>query len=135
MKKSVAILLGLDFLVGAKLGLAADAACKNQSETVVIQDVGDGDHVAARIPTDRGALEPHVRIKNGGIAGMTFYLNGKPMTDKTIPKAARSCIKSTFSSDNQHSSKLFDWLSPLLRRSNLSAHSPSTRPISIANGE
>jgi hypothetical protein len=75
MKKVVAILLGLTFIVGFKPELAAAAvACKTQSETVVLHEVRDGDHIAAKIPTDRGPLEFHVQIKAGKVAKMTFYL-------------------------------------------------------------
>ena len=106
-------MLGLTFVVGLEPELAAAAGvCKAQSKTVELRDVGDGDHIAASIPTVRGLLEIHAQITTGKVAGMTFYLGGKEMMHSKVPKAARSCIKSASTDDWHYSFALADWLIP-----------------------
>ena len=113
MKKFVAILIALTSVVGFEAEFtAAAASCKAESKNIELPDAGDGDHIAAKIPTVRGALEIYVQIKTGKVAGMTFYLDGKEMKNSEVPKAARSCIKSASMDGWRHSSALLDWLIP-----------------------
>ncbi|MFI5119170.1 MAG: hypothetical protein ACHQM4_02085 [Thermoanaerobaculia bacterium] len=123
---------GLRWLVPLSLSLAlavsaAAAPCSSKTYELNVPDAAtlqlkDGDHVIAKLTTDRGPFEVHVHVSGKSISDHEFWVNGKRLREgkeSDLKPEVLKCLKA----QNASLPTAEDWIAAAARvASNLVEH-------------